>query len=69
MWKSTLGYKNKITILIQKGYGFNYHWYYDWKSYYNETIVNVMDKDNISCFKLWNNIFKHQTQNKNNSKK
>jgi hypothetical protein len=55
MWKLTLGYKNKITILTQKGYGFNYHWCYDRKRHYNETIVNVMDKDEVSYFKLWSN--------------
>lgn len=55
MCKLTLSYKNKITILSQKGYGFNYHWGYDWKRHYNETIVNVMDKDEVSCFKLWSN--------------
>ncbi len=65
MWKLTLGYKNKITILSQKGYGFNYHWYYDWKMHYNETIVNLMDKDEVSCFKLWSNC--DRTKNHSNS--
>ncbi len=70
MWKS-LSYKNKITILSQKDYGFTYQWCYDWKRHYNETIVNAMDKDEVSCFKLWSNYgtFKHWIKNKNVSKK
>jgi len=33
--------------------------------HYNETIVNLMDKDEVSCFKLWSNC--DRTKNHSNS--